>query len=331
MLITKSVKVKIINFNVNLYREKGYKCNIGDIIDVKVEDVSEHSKQKVKILCDECKEEIKEITIESLHKSKSYKNGQYVCEKCTNKILNNRKCEVCGSTHKVTNYLNQGILLCQRHQRMMRDRGEIRRTTKDKNEIRIYDDYAEFDTYNIKGVVNGTYKIDLDIVDFVKAHKLHKHKDGYACYKFKDKNGKTKNMRLHRYIMNVHDKPDYLVVDHLNKDRKDDRRSNLRITDHLGNIVNTDLLCTNTSGHKGISWNKKANKWEAYIHQNNKKINLGRYTDYDRAVKVRELAEIIYFGNKNPEYNNLINKYINEPQIQNLLLKHKGVDSNNDK
>lgn len=325
LILDKTTPIKINNFNVDMYRDKGYQCNIGDTINIKIKDVSIHSKNKIKLQCDECKTNIKEVSIVKLYHSKSYQGGHYICDECKNKILSQRKCEICGSTNKVTNYLNKGKLLCQRHQRMLRDKGKIERTVNDPNEIRIYDDYAEFDTYNIKGEVNGTFKIDLNMITFIKTHKIHKHKDGYACYKYKDNNGQIKNMRLHRYIMNVHNSKDKtIIVDHINRNKQDNRKCNLRLVTFKDNTINTGLFSTNTSGHKGISWNKQRNIWEVYIHKNNKKIGLGYYTNYDRAIQVREIAEIMYFGNNNPEYQQLIKKYIDNPIVQQILFKHKG-------
>ncbi len=319
MLLTKTVKVKIMNRNVDTYRNKGYDCKIGEILELPVMYVSEHSRERVSLLCDECGRHTKDVSIDNLNKI--YKNGNYVCGECYKKILNERKCEVCGSTDGVSNYLNQGKLLCRRHQKILREHGDIVRTVADKNEIRIYQDYLEFDTYDKKGNVNGTYKADLDMKEFIENNKIHKHsRNEYACYKLKGEDGKTKNISFHRYVMGIHLEEDKkIIVDHISRDKKDNRKKNLRIATHKDNVVNTGMFSTNTSGHKGISWEKRNSKWEVYIHKNNKKISLGLYSDFDTAVKVREIAEIIYFGKNNPNYENLINKYINEPQVQQLL------------
>lgn len=322
MLITETVNIKIINFNIDLYRSKGYNCKVGDLLEVKVEDVSIHSRGNVELLCDECNTNKKDVSICSLNTT--YKDGKYICSECTKKLLNDRKCSICGSTHKVTNYLNQGVLLCQRHQRQLREKGNIKRTINDSNEVRLFNDYLEFDTYDIKANVNGTFTADLDMKDFIKNHKLYKHKDGYACYKFKDENGKLKNMRFHRYVMGVHlEKENQSIIDHIDRNKSNNRRKNLRIATPKDNIVNRGMLTTNTSGHKGISWDKRKDKWEAYIHKNNRKISLGMYSDFDKAVQVREVAEIIYFGKNNPNYKRLIKTYINNKEIQNYLLNNK--------
>ena len=55
-------------------------------------------------------------------------------------------------------------------------------------------------------------------------------------------------------------------------------------------------LSANTSGHKGVSWDKSRNKWYAYITVNYKLINLGRFSILEDAIEARKKAEIKYFG-----------------------------------
>lgn len=51
----------------------------------------------------------------------------------------------------------------------------------------------------------------------------------------------------------------------------------------------------NTSGVKGVSWNKSKEAWEAYIGIHGKRINLGRYAKFEDAVKARKFAEEEYY------------------------------------
>ena len=51
----------------------------------------------------------------------------------------------------------------------------------------------------------------------------------------------------------------------------------------------------NTSGVKGVSWNKEKGAWDAYIGIHGKRIRLGRYTKFEDAVKVRKQAEEEYY------------------------------------
>lgn len=60
--------------------------------------------------------------------------------------------------------------------------------------------------------------------------------------------------------------------------------------------MNSKLYSTNTSGHRGVTWSKKDNKWNAYLMINQKFKNLGYFSNIDDAVKRRKEAEIEYFG-----------------------------------
>ena len=54
--------------------------------------------------------------------------------------------------------------------------------------------------------------------------------------------------------------------------------------------------CKNTSGKTGVSFYKAGCTWEAYIHKDGKKIDLGKYKLFEDAVEAREQAELEYFG-----------------------------------
>lgn len=226
-----------------------------------------------------------------------------------------KKCYYCGSTHKVTNYLNKGVYVCNKHRSQIREYGKVILSRNDPNVIRIYEDYAEFDTRDKYGNTNGTFIIDLDMVDFIKVNKMHKHYSGYACYKMK-KDGKTINIRLHRYIMNVHNESPNIIVDHINQNKSDNRKCNLRLTTYEGNGRNVKEYSHNTSGHKGISWSKRDSCWEVYIHRHNKKISLGLYHDFNRAIYIREIAELVFFGEYSSQYEYLCNKYNKDKYIK---------------
>lgn len=60
-------------------------------------------------------------------------------------------------------------------------------------------------------------------------------------------------------------------------------------------IENGKLPKNNSSGHKGVYWDKSRELWEAYIQVQGKRKFLGRYSEYADAVKARELAEEQYF------------------------------------
>lgn len=51
-----------------------------------------------------------------------------------------------------------------------------------------------------------------------------------------------------------------------------------------------------TSGKAGVNWNKKCSKWEVKISDNGKQLSLGVYDNFETAVKVRQDAELKYYG-----------------------------------
>ena len=59
-----------------------------------------------------------------------------------------------------------------------------------------------------------------------------------------------------------------MVVDHLNHDTTDNRRSNLRVVTQSQNMQNAVVSSRNTSKVVGVNWDKKARKWHSRIHVN---------------------------------------------------------------
>ena len=80
------------------------------------------------------------------------------------------------------------------------------------------------------------------------------------------------------------------VIDHINQDRTDNRIENLRNCCQMINQSNRtgEADKDNTSGCRGVSWNKRKQKWEAYIALFKKRIRIGYYEDLDEAIKARK-------------------------------------------
>jgi len=66
-------------------------------------------------------------------------------------------------------------------------------------------------------------------------------------------------------------------VDHINHDRADNRWTNLRVATNFENSGNTRIQTNNTSGWKGVGWDKPRKKWHAYIKIDGKTKHLGRF------------------------------------------------------
>lgn len=146
-----------------------------------------------------------------------------------------------------------------------------------------YGDYAT--------IVVGVFEIVIDTEDIhkVSGRRWFIKEGKYLCTQPRF-GGRL--IRLHELIMG---KKTGFVIDHINGNRWDNRKKNLRYATKQQNNINARISKTNTSGHKGVSFNKKLQKWQAYINFNGR-IHLGFFEDKDEAIEVRTKAEDKYFG-----------------------------------
>lgn len=80
-------------------------------------------------------------------------------------------------------------------------------------------------------------------------------------------------------------------IDHIDRDKANNRMSNLRVVSHSCNMRNTKIFSTNTSGVKGVSYCNRTNRWQSFICVDDKLSYLGRHIDFIEAVFTRYAAE----------------------------------------
>lgn len=93
---------------------------------------------------------------------------------------------------------------------------------------------------------------------------------------------------MHRLINNT---PEGMITDHINRDKLDNQKINLRTTTYTQNVINTDLKSNNTSGYRGIDFYKRVGKWRVRLSVNNKNMSFGYYSDLEDAIEARKEAE----------------------------------------
>lgn len=91
----------------------------------------------------------------------------------------------------------------------------------------------------------------------------------------------NKIVLLHRLITSA---PPELVVDHINGDRLDNRRTNLRLVSVAVNMQNQRLSLASTSGFRGVTWDKHRSKWVAQAKLRGRRIFLGRFDSIEQAA-----------------------------------------------
>jgi len=160
--------------------------------------------------------------------------------------------------------------------------------------------------------------------------------DGYLCWRINRTNGVSAgdiagNMckstgyfvigidgiqyQLHRIIFLWHHgyMPEH-DIDHRDKDQLNNKIGNLREITEQCNMRNSKIGKRNKSGVVGVCFSSKVNKWNSYIHINNKHICLGRFMELDDAVRARYHKEIELNWNG-----------CNSTSSSYLYLKNKGI------
>ena len=92
----------------------------------------------------------------------------------------------------------------------------------------------------------------------------------------------------------VHGVMPEFAIDHVNRERSDNRISNLREATALENQQNLPKRIDNSSGAIGVNWHKQSKKWRAEIRFMGKKIHLGLHGSFDDAVAARANAKAKY-------------------------------------
>jgi len=81
-------------------------------------------------------------------------------------------------------------------------------------------------------------------------------------------------------------------VDHIDHDGTNNKWSNLRGSNRKDNSKNLPKQKSNKTGVIGVNWHKNAKKWQARaVDQDGRRVDLGRYDDFDEAVRVRKEYE----------------------------------------
>ena len=122
-----------------------------------------------------------------------------------------------------------------------------------------------------------------------RAGYLHKA-SGYYCVGIGGK-----NLRLHRVAWFLH----YGAwpkhnIDHINRERSDNRIANLRDVCQKENQRNLSKANNNNSGVTGVCMRKNTGRWKAQIQVGGRSIHLGYFEDFNAAVEARISAEKSY-------------------------------------
>ncbi len=154
------------------------------------------------------------------------------------------------------------------------------------------------DAYGILYIGTSEFYFDIEDLYIVQSRtNWYVDKGGYLTSSYYYA-GVRRIVRFHRIVM--HAGPNQ-YVDHKNRNRYDNRKSNLRCCTYAENNRNRGLCATNKSGVIGVHFDKKRNKWTASITLNGKKIFIGRFENKEAAIQARLQKEHELFGEFAPQ------------------------------
>lgn len=137
---------------------------------------------------------------------------------------------------------------------------------------------------NRTGVVFGHALVDPVDLEWADAFLWHVNGEGYVERSIRLADGRRTTSYLHREILGL-ERGDPRTGDHENRDRLDNRRSNLRIVTKSENNQNVSAR-PGTSAFRGVCWDIERGRWLAYARVDGAKRNLGRYDDEQEAAAV---------------------------------------------
>lgn len=105
----------------------------------------------------------------------------------------------------------------------------------------------------------------------------------------------NKFMFFHSYVLNEFPSENR-ICDHINRNRLDNRKENLRMITRAENAYNQNKYKNNKTGHTGVYNYSSTDKWVAYINYNKQRVNCGVFSSYEDAVKAREEKELELYG-----------------------------------
>lgn len=212
-------------------------------------------------------------------------------------------CEACSITAdyrkiiQVTLPSGDKSYLCTKHVSQVRKYGKVmdhnQRKVHDLNEIRIFDDYCEIDTYDQFGNVTCTFKFSPCDIEIAKSRKWQ--------LSMKDKGVKPYLANkdtdyFHRVILKDKLQPG-LEVDHINGDSADNRRENLRIIQKHENQQNMKIARNNTTGFTGVYERKDINMWKSEFQYMTCLTTSTSYPYKEMAIYYRYMLELHFKKN----------------------------------
>lgn len=225
-------------------------------------------------------------------------------------------CDICGreSFKKIR---MGGYTLCSKHMHQLHKYGYFLdnnpRTQQDLNDYTITGEEVTFNLYSGKTSDKvGEFVIDLEDIEKVKYHKW-RFSHSHVVTGLPAKGTQRELSWVILDLDNRDEKNKDIVVDHIDGNPCNNKKSNLRICSQNENVLNKSFMSNNSSGFIGVSYRKDKDRYDPEIRLHEKRCHLGYTKTLEEAVYKRYYAEKLLFK-----------EYANE-----MEQKKKGVFTNN--
>jgi hypothetical protein len=137
----------------------------------------------------------------------------------------------------------------------------------------------------------------VDDCDYERVRRWDWHASMMSGYRYATRSegprNNSKRILMHRQILCA---LPVETIDHKNHDTLDNQRLNLRISTDSQNAGNRIMSSANTSGFKGVCYDRRAGRWKALIQRNGKLLNIGNYKNKLDAAKAYDVEAVKFFG-----------------------------------
>ena len=138
--------------------------------------------------------------------------------------------------------------------------------------------------------------VDDEDFNWLSRWRWHFNSNGYAqrVFRIKQQDNKVGHVYLHHEVIG---KPNgNLRIDHINRNKLDNRKSNLRFASDRNNSHNTMARTSNKLKIKGVYWDRVKQRYCTQITVNYKRIHIGSYKVLDDAIIAYNSKALKYFG-----------------------------------
>lgn len=163
-------------------------------------------------------------------------------------------------------------------------------------------EYIHVPLWRRDGSIAAHALVDVEDKALVEGYRWHLGSNGYARF-----NRGDDAVLMHRVIMRL-GPGDRREVDHVSRDKLDNRRRNLRLADHSQNMQNRASHRGSTSRFRAVYWDPARQVWRARTQVNKRRVHIGSFTSEIEAALAVEAwrRENMPFAEPDPEVTALV-------------------------